>query len=264
MLMTAPAPDELRRVPLIIALALFCVCVALELGAGGFLRGAGTASSVISNSNAINSLPASEQTGAVNNALASAAAQGKPPGYGIPYLALIDGILAYSLGLMVLALVLNPNLQAKLQGIVTLILSLLLALGCIVLILVTFVKLLIMVGLFFAPPFGTIAYLAIWGDFPKTTAAVILGILLLLKIAATVCLPIAQQRFLEIKSLILLVATSFLANIIVSFLHGLVPFPLVSITDAVAGIIVGILALIWAIIILIGSINAVIQSLATT
>ena len=58
-------------------------------------------------------------------------------------------------------------------------------------------------------------------------------------------------------------ATSFLANLIVSFLHGLVPFPLVSITDAVAGIIVGILALIWAIVILIGSINAVIQALVT-
>jgi hypothetical protein len=68
---------------------------------------------------------------------------------------------------MVLALVLNPNTQAKLQGIVTLILSFLLALGCIVLIILTFVKLLIMVTLFFAVPFGTLAYLAIWGSFPR-------------------------------------------------------------------------------------------------
>jgi hypothetical protein len=227
-----PAPDELRRLPLIIALALIVIAVLIELGAAAFLRGS--------------------------------APQGSPPGYGIPYLALIDGILAYSLGLMVLALVLNPNLQAKLQGIVTLILSFLLALGCIVLILLTFVKLLIMVALFFAAPFGTIAYLAIWGDFPKGTAAVILAFLILLKIGATICLPIAQQRFLQIKSLILLIATSFLATLIVSFLHGLVPSPLVSITDALAGVIVGILALIWAVVILIGSINAVIQSLVTT
>jgi hypothetical protein len=258
------APDELRKLPLIIALALICVAVALELGAGGFLRGAAVTSDTIRNSHAFDSLPAGDRDAAVSSAVSSAATQGKPPGYGIPYLALIDGILAYSLGLMVLALFLNPNLLAKLTGIVTLILSFFLALGCIALILLTFVKLLIMVGLFFAVPFGTIAYLAVWGSFPKTAAAVILGILLLLKIGATVCLPIAQQRFLQIKSLILLVATSFLANLIVSFLHGLVPFPLVSITDAVAGIIVGILALIWAIIILIGSINAVIQSLQTT
>ena len=42
------------------------------------------------------------------------------------------------------------------------------------------------------------------------------------------------------------------------------PGPLVSITDALAAIIVGILALIWAVVILIGSINAVIQALVTT
>src|SRR5690349_6845850 len=112
-----PAPDELRRVPLIVALVLMCVAVLVELGSAAFLRGGGDTS---------------------------------PPGYGIPYLALVDGIVAYSLGLMVLALVLNPNLQAKLQGIVTLILSFLLALGSLVLILVAFVKLMIMVALFFA------------------------------------------------------------------------------------------------------------------
>jgi hypothetical protein len=226
-----PAPDELRRVPLIVALALMCIAVLVELGSAAFLHGGGS---------------------------------GSPPGYGIPYLALVDGIVAYSLALMVLALVLNPNVQAKLQGIVTLILSFFLALGSLVLILVAFVKLLIMVALFFAAPFGTIAYLAVWGDFPKAAAAIILSLILLLKLGAAICLPLAQQRFLKLKSLILLIATSFLATIVVSFLHGIVPGPLVSITDALAAIIVGILALIWAVVILIGSINAVIQALVTS
>jgi hypothetical protein len=226
-----PAPDELRKLPLIVACALMWVAVLVELGSAAFLR---------------------------------ASSDSKPPGYGIPYLALVDGILAYSLGLMVLALVLNPNLQAKLQGVVTLILSFLLALGTLALILITFIKLMIMVALFFAPPFGTAAYLIVWGDFPKTAAAIILSLILLLKIGMVICLPLAQQRFLKLKSLILLVATSFLASIVVSFLHGFVPGPLVSITDALAGIIVGILALIWAVIILIGSIGAVIQALQTT
>ena len=226
-----PAPDELRKVPLIVACVLMWIAVLVELGSAAFMRGAG---------------------------------DGKPPGYGIPYLALVDGIVAYSLGLMVLALVLNPNLQAKLQGIVTLILSFLLALGSLALILIAFVKLMIMVALFFAPPFGTAAYLVVWGHFPKAAAAAVLSLILLLKIVATICLPIAQQRFLKLKSLILLVGTSFLATLVVSFLHGFVPGPLVSITDALAGIIVGILALIWAVVILIGSINAVIQALVTT
>jgi hypothetical protein len=120
-----------------------------------------------------------------------------------------------------------------------------------------------MVGLFFAFPFGTAAYLALWGDFPKTAAAVILSLLMALKIGASICLPIANQRFLSAKGLILMILTSFVATIIVSFLQGIVPGPLVSITDALAAIIVGILALIWAIVMLVGSIIAVVQALST-
>jgi hypothetical protein len=219
---------ELRKIPLIIALALIIVCVLLELSSAAFLR------------------------------------TGDAPGLGIPYVALVDGILAYSLGLMVLALVLPENLQAKLQGIVSVILMFFLALATIVLIFVALANLLLMVGLFFAFPFGTAAYMVEWGHFPKTAAAVILSLLMLLKIGASICLPIAHQRFLNDKGLILLVLTSFLATIIVSFLHGLVPGPLVSITDALAAIIVGILALIWAIVVLIGSIIAVFYALTTS
>jgi hypothetical protein len=218
---------ELRKIPLIIALALIIVCVLLELSSAAFLR------------------------------------TGDSPGLGIPYLALVDGILAYSLALMVLSLVLPMHLQAKLQGIVGVILMFFLALACIVLIFVALAQLLLMIGLFFAIPFGTIAYLAIWDSFPRTAAAVILSLLMLLKICATICLPIAHQRYLKDIGLILMVLTSFVATIVVSFLHGLVPGPLVSITDALAAIIVGIIALIWAIVVLIGSIIAFAFALST-
>jgi hypothetical protein len=257
---------ELRKVPLIIALALILVCVALELGAAGFLRGAGDSAAAVQHvqqSEAFQKLSPGAQSKTLQS-VQSASQQDKPPGLGIPYLALVDGVLAYSLGLMVLALVLPENLQAKLQGIVSVILMFFLALGSIVLIFVALAKLLLMIGLFFAAPFGTIAYLAVWGDFPKTAAAVILSLLIALKIGASICLPIAHQRFLNDKGLILLVLTSFLATIVVSFLHGIVPFPLVSITDALAAIIVGILALIWAIVVLIGSIIAVFYALTTS
>jgi hypothetical protein len=218
---------ELRKIPLIIALALIIVCVLLELSSAAFLR------------------------------------TGDSPGLGIPYLALVDGILAYSLALMVLSLVLPMHLQAKLQGIVGVILMFFLALACIVLIFAALAQLLLMIGLFFAIPFGTIAYLATWGNFPRTAAAVILSLLMLLKIVATICLPIAHQRYLKDIGLILMVLTSFVATIVVSFLHGLVPGPLVSITDALAAIIVGIIALIWAIVVLIGSIIAFAFALST-
>jgi hypothetical protein len=218
---------ELRKIPLIIALALIIVCVLLELSSAAFLR------------------------------------TGDSPGLGIPYLALVDGILAYSLALMVLSLVLPMHLQAKLQGIVGVILMFFLALACIVLIFAALAQLLLMIGLFFAIPFGTFAYLATWGNFPRTAAAVILSLLMLLKIVATICLPIAHQRYLKDIGLILMVLTSFVATIVVSFLHGLVPGPLVSITDALAAIIVGIIALIWAIVVLIGSIIAFAFALST-
>jgi hypothetical protein len=214
---------ELRKIPLIIALALIVLCVLVELGTAAFVRGA----------------------------------DDTPPGLGIPYLALVDGILAYTLAMMVLALVFPENLQAKMQGIVSVILSFLLALGSLVLIFVALAKLMLMVALFFAAPFGTAVYLGIWGHFPKGAAAVILSLLMLLKICAAICLPIAHQGFLNNKGIIFMVLTSFVATIIVSFLHGIVPTPLVSITDALAAIIVGIIALIWAIVILIGSIIAV-------
>jgi hypothetical protein len=258
--------EKLRKIPLIIALALILVCVALELGAAGFLRGAGDAAAAVEhvqNSKAFKDLSPERQQQTLE-AVRSAAEQDEPPGLGIPYLALLDGILAFSLGMMVLALVAPENLQAKLQSIISVILSFFLALGSIVLIFVALAQLLLMIGLFFAVPFGTIAYLAVWGDFPKTAAAIILSLLMALKIGAAICLPIAHQRFLTDKGLIILVLTSFLGTIIISFLHGIVPFPLVSITDALAAIIVGILALIWAIVILIGSIIALVMALTTS
>jgi hypothetical protein len=220
-------PGELRKIPLIIALALILICVLLELSAIAFLHTGGA------------------------------------PGLGIPYLALVDGILAYSLALMVFALVLPEHLQAKLQGIVSVILMFFLALACIVLIFTALANLLLMIGLFFAFPFGTIAYLVLWGVFPRAAAAVILSLLMLLKIGASICLPIAHQRFLKDTGLVLMVLTSFVATIVVSFLHGIVPGPLVSITDALAAIIVGIIALIWAIVVLVGSIIAVAFALST-
>jgi hypothetical protein len=221
---------DIRKIPLIIAAALIVVAVLIELGAAFFLQ----------------------------------SGDDDPPGIGIPYLALVDGILAYTLIMMVLTFVLPQNLQAKLQAFVSVIVGFFLAIGSIVLIFVALAKLLLMVGLFFAAPFGTIAYLALWGHFPRGAAAAILSLLMLLKIGASICLPIAHQRFLLAKGLILMILTAFLATIIVSFLHGLVPVPLVHITDALAAIIVGILALIWAIVLFVGSIVAAIQALTTS
>jgi hypothetical protein len=189
---------------------------------------------------------------------------GTPPGLGVPYLTLLDGLLLFIVVLMALPLLLPDRVHAKLQGIITLIVSLLSLLGGILLIIVALVLLMIMVSLLLAAPFGTLAYLALYGDFSTGTAQVILNLLLFLKLVGAVCLVLAHQRFLQNKGLVLLILTSLIGNLVIAFLHALVPTPLVSITDAVAAIIVAILAVIWAILLLIGSLPAIFKAINIT
>jgi hypothetical protein len=80
-----------------------------------------------------------------------------------------------------------------------------------------------------------------------------------LKIVFAVCLVVSQQRFLENKGLVLIILTSFAANLIVAFLYGLVPNFLVHITDEVAALIVLVLAAVWIVIYLIGGIISVVK-----
>jgi hypothetical protein len=80
--------------------------------------------------------------------------------------------------------------------------------------------------------FSTIVYLIIFGFFDRTGANVTLSLLMMLKLAFAACLILAHQRFIQNKGLEMIILTSLAANIIVSFLYGLVPAPLVSITDA--------------------------------
>ena len=185
----------------------------------------------------------------------------KPPGIAIYALALVDGILAFTLALMGLSLLIGHAKHARIQGIITLVFSIVIVVLAIVAILIALVKLLLMVSLFLAFPFGTIAYLAIYGFFNRGGASATLGLLMTLKIAFAVCLVLAHQRFLQNKGLILMVITAFVGNVIVGFLHGIVPIFLVSITDAIAAIVVAILALIWAIVLLIGAIPSILKAL---
>lgn len=183
------------------------------------------------------------------------------PGLAIPYLALLDGLLLFTVALMGTALIIPENIQGRLQGVVTFILTLILIIAGILLIIAAFTLLMVMLGLFLAVPFGTIAYLAIWGFFDRSGASATLGIIFFLKLVFAVCLVLAHQRFLQNKGLVFLVLTSLLGSVIVSFLHGLVPGILVSLTDALAAIIVGILAVVWSLLFFLGSIKSVIKAI---
>ncbi|MGH2481481.1 MAG: hypothetical protein ACRDHW_17650, partial [Ktedonobacteraceae bacterium] len=179
----------------------------------------------------------------------------------VPYLALLDSIVLFTLALMGVALLLPARLQGRIQGIATLIFSLLLIIFAFRQIFLALASLIFMIALFLSFPFGTIIYLIIYGSFNRSGADSVLSIIMLLKFGFTLSLLFAQQRFLEGKGLVLLILTSLLGSIIVSFLLGLVPGVLVSITDAIAALVVGIIAVIWGIILLIGSLIAIFKIL---
>src|SRR6185369_17388454 len=100
----------------------------------------------------------------------------------------------------------------------TLIFSILLILLALVLLFIAIAKLILMVTLLLAFPFGTIAYLIIWGSFPRGEAAVILSLLMFLKLVFAGMLVAAQQRFIQNKGLVALVITTLVANLVVAFL----------------------------------------------
>ncbi len=183
------------------------------------------------------------------------------PGIGIQYLIIIDGILMLVMGLMLASQLIPQDTYARLQGCASCLVSLVLLIASIIMIIMAIVVLLVMVTLLLAIPFGTLIYLALYGFFDRGGAAVALGIIMTLKIVFCVLLVLAQQRFLQNRFLILLALSSLICTFIISFLHGIVPIILVSITDNISGICVAICGLIWAVIVLIGAIPAVVRSL---
>jgi len=115
-------------------------------------------------------------------------------------------------------------------------------------------------GLFLAVPFGTIAYLAIYGSFNTGGATAVLGVLMILKLAACVCLLIAHPRFLQNKGLVFLVLTALLGQFVLTLLHAIVPGILCSITDTLGAIVIAVLALIWLLVMLVFSLISIVKA----
>jgi len=184
-----------------------------------------------------------------------------PPGWGIPYLAIVDLLLAYGVGVHSVGLGKQPGLQGRLQGPISLVVSVFGLLGAVALAFLAFGLLMLMVGLMVAVPFGTLAYMALWSSFPETEARVLLGLIMGLKIGFCVLLLLAHQGFLKNKGLMILVGVSLGLTWLTGFLHALPPGPLVSITDVVAALVTAIVGAIWLLALLLGSVGAILASL---
>lgn len=167
-------------------------------------------------------------------------------GWAIPSLTLLDIQLAFTAMLMAAPLLLPASLTGRIQGIATFIVALILVIASILAALAAFALFTTLITLLTAG--GQVAYIAGgYANFPNGAAAATLAFIMACKLGSIGTLVLAHQRFLQNKGFLLLIATSLVATIIVSFLHGFVPGFLASVTDAIGAIIVAILALVWAV-----------------
>jgi hypothetical protein len=247
---------EQRPVFFVAALLLMLLAVCLELGSAATIR--------------TEPVPASAITGPINELGVDPAdvrdqvdglESENPPGLAIPSMALFDGLAFYSLLVMALALVIPGAVLGRIQGIATLLVSLALVIASVIVTVLAVISLLFLVALFLATPFGTITYLALFGFFNRGAAQATLAFVFVAKLAACVCLALAHRRNLQTKGLVTMMVVSLVLNVIVSLLHGIVPLFLVSITDALAAIVVGIIGLLWSIFMLIGGVIAVVKAI---
>jgi hypothetical protein len=259
--------ETLNRPLLLLALVLIVIALGVDLGsrllpAVNDSNAVGAVLQKTGDLPAFKNLSDEDKTDLRGKLTSAASSPDKPPGAAIAAMALVDGIVVYGLIMLSLPMLMSQELHGRLSGPVTLIFSIVILIAAIILVITSFIKTLIMVALFTAAPFGTIAYLAIWGFFNRGGAAAILSINMMLKLGFALCLVLAHPRFLQSKGLVLMVLTSFVAILIISFLHGLVPIVLVSITDMIAAIIIGIIVAIWAVVLLIGGIMGLVRAVA--
>lgn len=182
-----------------------------------------------------------------------------PPGLGITALVVVDGLLLVVVGLAALPLLVGNRATGTVQGVASLVAGLVALVGGVLLALAAVTALLLMLGLLLSPPFGTLAYLAAFGFFDTGTAGTVLALVLGLHVAAGVLLVVAHPRFLQHKGLVLLVLTALVLTVVTAFLHGLVPRPLVSVTDAVAAIVSAVAGVVWGVAMLAGGVVSVVK-----
>lgn len=182
------------------------------------------------------------------------------PGLGIVFLALLDWLLLFTILLMAAALIIPERIHGRIQGVITFIVGLVTMLGSFAAIFTAFGLLMLMVSLLLAVPFGTAIYFAGFANFKVGEAAATLTFIMTFKVAFVMFLVLAQQRFFQNKGLVLLIATSLLATVLLGFLHSIVPRFLAYITDDLGALISAVLAALWALFFLLGSLPAIVKA----
>lgn len=185
---------------------------------------------------------------------------------GIPSLWLLDIALLWNLVLMGIQLLPDKPLVGRVQGIVTLVLSIVVIFAGLKMLLESFVALMIMLALV-SSFFGWLIYVPLFAFFNTGAASVVLSALTFLKLVVVVLLLVAQQGFLKVKGLVVLFALSLVCDLLLAFLIAFPPGILASITDAIGAVVVSIVAIVYAVFQAVWAIYAIvlaIRSVVTT
>jgi hypothetical protein len=217
-----------RVVPFSVAAVLFAAAFSVAVGARWFASADATP----------------QQRGAVAAEVVDGADN---PGLAIPAIGLLDGLLLLSLALMALGEV-SPATVARtggplvlLAGIVVIVLGMVMAVAAVV-------QLTFMLGLLASPLFGQAVYMALFGSYPRGSAQASLALLMTLRLAGGGALLLWSRSVLQAKGFVLLLLSALAAGVMVSFLLGMVPRVLASVTDAIGAIVVCLVAILWGVV----------------
>ena len=186
----------------------------------------------------------------------------EPPGYSLEADGLYLWVVFFSILISLIGMLITKASVHRVGMIIGLINSIIVIFMSIFLIVKAIFELIIMIILLtvgvppFIPPF--ILYIAIYGSFPTLTVLTLGGLGLLCKIVAAILLWIGGSQMIRIKSATLLLITGFVTFFVIEFGLGLAG-PFASIADAVIGIIIAIVVIIWSIFMLIGSIRGLLS-----
>jgi hypothetical protein len=163
-----------------------------------------------------------------------------------------DLLVLMTLSLIAAPLVIGNAATGRTQGVATLIMSLSIFSFAVIEIIVVITMLsLMLVSLYLILP-----YLVYYAVFPFGPVTALLPLIMIFKIAFAFTLVVAHPKFLENFGLVILVATSIGLGALVGILHAL-PHIMVPIVDAVAGLLILIVAAIRALAFALGALPAI-------
>ncbi|MDQ1377054.1 MAG: hypothetical protein QOE15_1227 [Acidimicrobiaceae bacterium] len=112
-----------------------------------------------------------------------------------------------------------------------------------------------LVALYLSPPFGTLSYLLLDASFPRSGSLVAISVLMALKVAACVALFRSDPRVASQRGIAGLAVSSLAVTVLTVFCYSLAPPSLGNVTDALATAVVAAVAVLWAGIIVSGSVR---------